>query len=111
RVGRVNYVYGSVSFAPAEAPGQWTAALVNRPLTSGDRLWADNNGTAELHVGSTALRMRAETSLDVLNLDNNTVQLRLAQGTINMRVRDLAQWERIEIATPGGAVLITRAGR
>src|SRR5258705_11968195 len=110
RVGRVNYINGAVSFAPAEAPDQWVQATPNRPLTSGDRLWADNNGRAELHVGSTALRMAAQTSLDVLNLDDHILQLRLAQGALNMRVRELAENDRIEIATPSGAVVIREPG-
>src|SRR6187455_2854294 len=71
RVGRVNYASGAVSFAPAEAPDQWVQAPLNRPLTSGDRLWADAGSRAELHVGSTALRMSERTSVDVLNLDDH----------------------------------------
>ncbi len=110
RVGRVNYVTGAVSFASADAPDQWIQATLNRPLTAGDRLWADNFSRAELHVGSTALRMGAQTSLDVLNLDDHTLQLRLAQGTLNIRVRELVQGERVEIATPSGAVLIKQPG-
>jgi len=110
RVGRLNYASGAVSFAPAEAPDQWTQAVLNRPLVTGDRLWADNDGRAELHVGSTAVRMGPLTSVDVLNLDDQTLQLRLAQGTVNLRVRQLGQGETLEIATPGGAVVIRQPG-
>ena len=110
RVGRVNYASGAVSFAPADAPDQWTQAPLNRPLTAGDRLWADNNGRAEIHVGSTALRMGSQTSIDVLNLDDRAMQLRLAQGAVNLRVRELAPGDTIEIATPTGAVLIRQPG-
>ena len=110
RVGRLNHAAGAVSFAPADAPDQWTQAPLNRPLTAGDRLWADSNGRAEVHVGSTALRMGAQTSVDVLNLDDHALQLRLAQGSINLRVRELAQGDTIEIATPAGAVLIRQPG-
>jgi hypothetical protein len=91
RVARLNYISGAVSFAPAEAPDQWTQAVLNRPFTSGDRLWADSDARAELHVGSTALRLAALTSVDMLNLDDQTLQLRLAQGAIDLRVRDLAR--------------------
>src|SRR4051812_28452975 len=110
RVARLNYVAGAVSFAPYETPDAWVQAVVNRPLTSGDRLWADQTGSAELHVGSTAIRLGALTSADILNLDDQTLQLRLAQGVMNMRVRDLAQGEIVEIATPGGAVLLRQPG-
>src|SRR5205085_10189288 len=70
RVGRLNYAAGPVSFAPGEAPDEWVQAVINRPLTSGDRLWADNNARAELHVGATALRLAPLTNVDVLNLDD-----------------------------------------
>jgi hypothetical protein len=110
RVARLNQISGPVSFAPADAPDDWTQAVLNRPLTAGDRLWADNTGRAELHMGSTALRLAALTSVDILNLDDDTLQLRLAQGTINLRVRELDQDDRIEIATPAGAVVIRQPG-
>ena len=65
-VGRLNYISGPVSFAPAQANEDWSAAELNRPITTGDRLWTDTNGRAEMHVGSLAIRMGAQTSLDVL---------------------------------------------
>jgi hypothetical protein len=110
RVARLNYSTGAVSFAPGEAPDAWVQAVLNRPLTAGDRLWTDQTGRAELHVGSTAIRLGALTSVDVLNLDDDTLQVRLAQGSMNLRVRDLAQGEVVEIATPAGAVLVRQPG-
>jgi ferric-dicitrate binding protein FerR (iron transport regulator) len=81
---------------------------LNRPITTGDRLWADAGGRAEMHVGSLAVRMDEQTSLDVLKLDDRGLQLRLAQGSASLRVRrgDLP----LEVATPGGAVVLTRPG-
>ncbi|MBV9343654.1 MAG: hypothetical protein JOZ03_01535 [Gammaproteobacteria bacterium] len=110
RVGRVNYSQGQVSFAPGEAPDQWVQVPLNRPLTAGDRLWADTGSVAELHVGSTALHIGQQTSMDVLNLDDHTIQLRLAQGDLTARVRDLPPGDRIEIATPSGAVVVQQPG-
>ncbi|MGZ5177400.1 MAG: hypothetical protein ACXWCW_24995 [Burkholderiales bacterium] len=103
RVGRLNYISGAVSFAPGEAPDQWIQGVLNRPFTSGDRLWTDSNARAELHVGSTALRLAALTSVDMLNLDDQTIQLRLAQGAINLRVRDLARDENHRGRNPDGS--------
>src|SRR6187401_3276076 len=57
RAARLNYVTGAVSLAPAGLPDEWGEAFVNRPLTVGDRLWADAGGRAELRLGSTALRI------------------------------------------------------
>jgi len=110
QVGRLNYLSGVVSFAPAEANTDWGAAVLNRPLTSGDRLWVDADGRAEMHVGSTAIRIPASTSLDVMRLDDSGTQLRLAQGSVNVRLRRLDAGDNFEISTPVGAVLFTQPG-
>src|SRR6266699_6891939 len=71
RVARMNYTQGSVSFQPG-GEGDWVSAVPNRPLTTGDNLWTDRNSRAELHVGSTSVRMGPETSLTFLQLDDRT---------------------------------------
>jgi uncharacterized protein DUF6600 len=109
-VGRLNYISGPVSFAPAQADEEWVAATLNRPITTGDRLWTDNNAFAEMHVGSLAIRMAPQTSLDVLNLDDRALQLRVAQGDVNLRVRRIPSGRLIEIATPNGAVVVRQPG-
>ncbi len=38
-VARLNLAEGAVSFAPGDAADAWTPAVLNRPLTAGDRLW------------------------------------------------------------------------
>ena len=40
RVARPGYTTGAVSVSPA-GESDWVHASINRPLTSGDRLWAD----------------------------------------------------------------------
>ena len=110
RVGRLNYAAGAVSFTSAEAQDEWVQAVLNRPLTNGDRLWVDRDSRAEFHVGSTAVRMAGHTAIDVLNLDDDRLQLRLAEGTLNIRVRDLDRDDVIEIATPAAALLLREAG-
>ena len=37
RAARLGYISGTVSFSPASQP-DWVQAVVNRPLTTGDRL-------------------------------------------------------------------------
>ena len=55
RVARMNFTQGAVSFQPG-GEGDWVDAVPNRPLTTGDNLWADKDSRAELHVGSTSIR-------------------------------------------------------
>ena len=112
RVARMNLAEGPVSFAPADTGGdsRWTPAALNRPLTTGDRLWTGQRARSELHIGSTAVRLGEQTSLDFLELDDDTTQLRLAQGTMKLRVRNLFDGQRIEINTPNLAFVITQPG-
>src|SRR5687768_13096950 len=109
-VARLNHASGAVSFAPGEEPDNWAQAVLNRPLTGGDRLWADRDGRAEFQVGATAVRMAPLTNIDVLHLDDDRMQLRLAQGSANIRVRTLDADDLIEVATPTGAVIIRQPG-
>jgi hypothetical protein len=110
RVGRLNYAAGAVSFASAEAQDDWTQAVVNRPLTSGDRLWVERDGRAEFHVGSIAVRLAGHTAADVLDLDDDRLRLRLAEGTLNIRVRELDRDDVVEVATAAGAVQLREPG-
>src|SRR5258708_5630095 len=86
RVARLNYFDGSVTMEPAGA-ADWSYAQLNRPLTTGDQLWVDSGGRGELHVGSTALRLSPQTALSIVDIDDTTLQLKVAQGALAMRVR------------------------
>ena len=88
RVARLNYIQGSVSYQPSGEQG-WVDANPNRPLTTGDNLWADKDSRGEVHIGSTAIRLANETGISFLNLDDRTVQIQLAQGVIEVHVRHI----------------------
>ncbi len=109
RVGRLNYMDGTVSFQPAGV-SDWVDASVNRPLIPGDNIWVGDQGRAELHVGSTALRLGANTAFQFLNLDDQTVQIRLSEGTLTVRLRGLAQGQVFEVDTTNLAFNVLRPG-
>ena len=92
------------------ADNDWVGAIVNRPLTTGDKLWADTDGRSELHIGSTAIRMDHNTGLSFLNLDDATVQIRLSDGVMTMKVRSIPQGDSYEIDTPNLAFSIQQPG-
>ena len=109
RVARLDYMAGDVTTEPAGAT-DWSYAQLNRPLTTGDQLWNDANARSELHIGSTAVRMGPQTSVDVLDLDDSTAQLKVAQGTLSTRVRELPSGTSYEIDTPNLALGVTSPG-
>ena len=100
---------GTVSFSPAGQPN-WVRAVVNRPLTRGDRLWTASASRAELQIGGAAIRMGPSTSLVLLNVDNRIAQLQLSQGTLKIRVRSLGPRQTFEVATPNLAFTLRRPG-
>jgi len=109
RIGRLNYIQGPVSYQPTGV-SDWVDAYVNRPLTTNDNIWVGNGGRAELHVGSTALRLGSNTDFQFLNLDDRIVQIRLTEGTLTVRMRNLPQDQIFEIDTPNLAFTVLRPG-
>lgn len=109
RVARISFMQGSISYQ-ISGDQNWVDADANRPLTTGDNLWADQDSRAELHVGSSAIRLSSMTGISILNLDDRTVQLQLAQGTIEVHVRRLAAGEAFEIDTGNLAFTLQQAG-
>ena len=109
RVGRINYIAGAVSMQPG-AVDDWVSAQLNRPLSTGDNLWVEDGGRAELHIGSTAIRLSGGTGMSFLNLDDRSVQLRLTEGSLQVHVRNLDEDDSFEIDTPNLAFSLLRPG-
>jgi hypothetical protein len=109
RVARLNYMQGSVSFQPG-GETDWVQASPNRPLTAGDNLWTDRNSRGELHISSTVIRLSSETGISFLNLNDRTVQIQLAQGSLNFRLRRLEGGDAFEVDTPNLAFTVHRPG-
>jgi hypothetical protein len=109
RVARLSFSQGSVSFRPA-GEDDWVTAVPNRPMVTGDDLWTDEDSRAEVHVGSAAIRMGAKTGITFLALDDRTTQIRLAQGSIILRVRHLDDDDSYEVDTPNIAFTLLQPG-
>ena len=109
RVARLGYMEGSVSFEPA-GENEWVQAVPNRPMTTGDKLWADKDSRAELQLGSAVIRLSENTGFSFLNLDDHTAQIQLTSGTINVRVRRLDQNDDFEVDTPNLAFTVSQPG-
>src|SRR6266853_981815 len=108
QVARLSDIEGSVSLQPAGVQ-EWTAATVNRPLTTGDKLWTDQGSRAELDIGAAAIRLGATTGFSFLNLDDNTTQMQVTAGTLIVHVRDL-QGQTYEVDTPNIALSLQQPG-
>src|ERR1700693_4238876 len=108
-VARLAYSQGAVSFQPAGTE-DWVDAGINRPITTGDKLWSDQDGRVELQLDASTIRLFHSTGFSFLNLNDNITQVRLSEGTILVRVRHLDDNETYEIDTPNLAFSINRPG-
>ncbi len=109
QAARLSYTHGSVSFQPA-GTDDWVSAVVNRPLTTGDKLWSDQGSRAELHIGSASISLGSTTGFSFLNLSDNVTQLRVTEGTLRIRVKRLGDNESFEVDTPNLAFSVLRPG-
>src|SRR5271157_2134497 len=109
RVARLGYMQGSVSFQPA-GESDWVQAVPNRPMTTGDKLWADQDSRAEVELGSAVIRLAANTGFSFLNLDDRTVQIQVTSGALNISVRRLNRDDVFEVDTPNLAFSVFQPG-
>ncbi len=111
-VARVSYLSGSVSYARGDDPDDWQSADLNVPMTIGDRLYAGDNGRAELQgQGGFFVRLGAHADLAALNLTDDTKQWSLRLGTAAFHLRRLGENELFEVDTPNAAITFERAGQ
>jgi len=109
RVARLAYTQGSVSFQPA-GTDDWVTARLNRPVTTGDKLWADRDGRVELQLDGSVIHSSANSGFSFLNLSDEVTQIQLTTGTLLVRVRRLDRSEIYEIDTPNLALSLVRPG-
>lgn len=109
RIARLNFIDGAVSFQPG-GENDWLDASPNRPLVSGDNLWADKDSRAEVHIGSTALRLAPMTGITLLEVSDHVTQIRLVQGSLIVRPHRVDNENSYEIDTPNAAFVITQPG-
>jgi len=109
RVARISYIDGSVSLQPG-GQGDWGTAARNCPVTIGDKIWVDKDSRAELEAGAATIHLGSMTALSFLNLDENIIQMRLPEGSVNFRVRELREGDVYEVDTPNMAFTVKQAG-
>jgi hypothetical protein len=79
-------------------------------MTTGDKLWSDNNGRVEMQLDGSLIRISSNTGFSFLNLGDQVTQVQLTAGTLLVRVRRLDENETYEIDTPNLAFSILRPG-
>ncbi len=109
RVARIGFMSGNVSFQSAGA-SDWAQASLNRPLGTGDKVYTDNDSRVELQIGGGDIRLDQNSTFNLLNLDNNTAQIELTDGVMNLHIRRVDSGESFEVDTPTLAFVINQPG-
>lgn len=110
RAGRLAEVQGSAWLFHPDA-GEWLAAERNRPFTTGDRLSTDQDGRAELRVGSTTLRLDANSEMEIVRLDDEHFEVYLHSGSLAVRLRSDEAASGFAMTTDQGSFVAQRSGR
>jgi hypothetical protein len=109
RVARLSHIEGEVSMAPAGTQ-EWGEAVLNRPLTSEDRLFVDRDGRAELQIGSATIHLDSQTEFSFIDLDDDAMTMKLSEGKATIRIVRKRDNEQIEVSTPNASVALLHPG-
>ncbi len=98
RVGRISLVQGKVDIGGDVGAESSPAQLVNWPITSRNLISTAPGARTELRIGSTAIRLDGDSSLEVTELDDDSLRLRLHYGSVSVRVHERRRRARIRTA-------------
>jgi hypothetical protein len=110
RVGRIALTQGQVRIA-ADAGTEDTAAQVNWPVTTGSTITTAAGARTEVRIGSTAIRLDGDSSLEVLALDDDELRLRLDRGSASVRVTNPDALAGFSLETPQAQVRLRQPSR
>ncbi|HEY1149119.1 MAG TPA: DUF6600 domain-containing protein, partial [Pseudoduganella sp.] len=108
RVGRVSVIEGQVTMLVNGE--QETGNLLNWPVTNGNHITTAPGARAEFRVGSAAVRLDGDSDIEVLDLDEDSMRLRLNYGTASVRIRDPHMLGGFDLRTPQARIVMTEPG-
>ena len=109
RAGRLAQITGTVSFHAAE-DAQWSPAVLNYPVTTGDSFWTEPQAQAALELSGNRFLMMSSTELDVTQLDDHAFAATLPQGEVCMALAFVPSGDTYAFQTPRGLVQIAATG-
>ncbi len=102
-VARVSLIHGDVSTQRGDS-GDWSAAALNQPVMTGDKVSTGDNARAELQLDfANILRLGPNSKANIANLTQKDIQIQLGQGIANYTVSKDSEAEP-EIDTPNVSV-------
>ncbi len=106
-VGRISAVQGQVTLSGEDEP---VAASLNWPVTANSHLVTASGARTEFRLGSTAVRLDADSDLEITQLDDDLLRLRLNYGSVSIRVRNADLLRDFELTTPQARITMIEPG-
>jgi len=110
RAGRISLVQGKVDIG-GDVGAESSPAQLNWPITSRNLISTAPGARTELRIGSTAIRLDGDSSLEVTELDDDSLRLRLHYGSVSVRVMNADVVPEFELRTAQATVRLTQPGR
>jgi hypothetical protein len=108
-VARVSWIRGDVSTQRGDN-GEWVAAIVNSPVSQGDRVSTGDRSRAELQLDfADTLRMSDRVTVKIANLTRSQILLQVGEGLTTYTVNRGAEASS-EIDTPNASIRPTGEG-
>ena len=107
-VGRLSYLQDSVLIQRGD-DDQWYDAALNTPVQTGDRLYVNEYGRAELEFDGNFYRLNSQSGFDILNLSPSQAQVSLYTGTLTVYLR-YPPVHPLEIDAPDASVTLSKPG-
>lgn len=129
-VARISMIHGDVSTQRGDS-GDWSAATLNQPVVTGDKVSTGDGGRAELQLDyANIFRLGPNSKANFANLTKKDIQIQLGQGIANYTVWKDSEAEpeidtpnvsvhpahhdgvfRIEVRPDGDTIIIVRKGQ
>src|ERR1700757_3776460 len=102
-VGRISLIHGDVSTQRGDS-GDWSAAALNQPLMTGDKVSTADDARAELQLDfANTLRLGPNTKTNIANLTRKNIQIQLGEGIATYTASKDSEAEP-EIDTPNVSI-------
>src|SRR5579864_2578159 len=102
-VARVSLIHGDVSTQRGDS-GDWSAAVLNQPLMTGDKVSTGEGARAEIQLDfANVLRLSSNAKANIANLTQKSIQIQLSEGLASYSVSKDSEAEP-EIDTPNVSV-------
>lgn len=103
RAGRIAEVSGSVWLFDPDGRA-WVRVLRNQTIGQGDQLRTDARSRVTVRIGSSTVWLDEESDLELLQLDEAALQMRLVTGDVALRLRTAQAAQETRVQTREGVI-------